>query len=154
MKKKALLTSLILLLTISMFAQRGRDQGWNREQQAIKNVIQTAYIDGLHNNGSVQEIMAGFHPGFNLLGINENKLTKYPIYSWIQDFKIRKERNSRPMREEAKMVCEYESIDVTGNAAQAKIKLYKDQRLIFTDYLQLYKFDEGWRIVSKIYYRH
>lgn len=41
-------------------------------------------------------------------------------------------------------------IDITGNAAIAKVELYQEGNKIFTDYLSLYKFKEGWRIVSKI----
>ena len=52
------------------------------------------------------------------------------------------------------MICEFLQIDITGNAAMAKINLKKNDVLIFTDYLLLYKFEEGWRIVSKTFYRY
>lgn len=45
-------------------------------------------------------------------------------------------------------------IEVVGNAAVAKVELYREDKKIFTDFLSLYKFEEGWRIVSKIYHRH
>jgi hypothetical protein len=66
--------------------------------------------------------------------------------------KMAKHPEGRP--EEEKITCKYKSIDVTGNAAMAKIELYQKDKKLFTDYLQLYKFEEGWRIVSKIYQRH
>jgi hypothetical protein len=127
----------------------------NKEKEAVRQVIQSAYIDGIHNLEKVEAIEKGFHPGFNLLGMNQNNmLTKYPIYSWMESVKKRKEQYPDGRPEEEKISVKYNSIDVTGNAAIAKIELYQKDKKIFTDYLQLYKFDEGWRIVSKTYYRH
>jgi len=129
-------------------------QDAEKEKQAIKNVIQTAYVDGLQNKGNVEDIKKGFHPGFNLLGVRDNMLTKLPIYSWIESFEKRKATNPELPTAEKKVTCDYLLIDVTGNAAMAKIQLNRNNELLFTDYLQLYKFEDGWKIVSKIYYRH
>ncbi|MFA8433245.1 MAG: nuclear transport factor 2 family protein [Marinifilaceae bacterium] len=35
-----------------------------------------------------------------------------------------------------------------------KVVFYKGNAPLFTDYLSLYKFNDGWKIVNKIYYRH
>jgi Putative lumazine-binding len=39
-----------------------------------------------------------------------------------------------------------------GTAATAKIEFYEGDELHFIDYLSLLKFDDGWKIVSKIAY--
>jgi hypothetical protein len=143
---------LILIVSLSLssvFAQES-----NEEKDLIKKIIQTAYVDGLQNKGEVEDIIEGFHSGFNLLGVNHNMLTKYPIYNWVQSFEERKAKDSTPPKAEDRVTCNYLLIDVTGNAAMAKIELVRNEMIIFTDYLQLYKFEEGWKIVSKIYYRH
>ena len=146
---------LVLFLTMAFVVFAGHANNKEQEKQAIEKVIQTAYVDGLQNIGNLEEIKNGFHPGFKLLGVNDNNmLTKFPIYSWIESFKERKEKNPDGRPEEEKITCQYKSIDVTGNAAMAKIELYQKGKKLFTDYLQLYKFEEGWKIVSKIYYRH
>jgi hypothetical protein len=143
------LISCIIFSTIQLFAQNNET-----EKENVKKVIQSAYIDGLHNKGELNDIVNGFHPGFVLLGIKDNSLTQYPIYTWIESFNKKKKDDPSPLKPEQKMVCEYLQIDITGNAAMAKIQLKKNNELIFTDYLLLYKFDEGWRIVSKTYFRH
>jgi len=142
-----------LLLTLVLLAFTLQANAANEEEQ-IKKVIQTAYVDGLQNLGSIEEIEAGFHPGFNLLGVRDNLLTKFPIYSWVSRVKKQKKDNPEGRPEDRKITCRYQSIDVTGQAAMAKIELYRQDQKLFTDYLQLYKFKEGWRIVSKIYHRH
>lgn len=149
MKKICTLISLVLFSSVTLFAQ-----DIEKEKDAIKSTIQKAYVDGLQNKGEVQDIKKGFHEGFNLLGVQNNHLTKYPIYSWIESFEKRKKDNPNPPTENEKITCNYLLIDITGNAAMAKIELLRDGKLLFTDYLQLYKFEEGWKIVSKIYYRH
>ncbi len=143
--KKALIVLILLFFAAQIvFAQS------NDEYLAIKNVIQSAYIDGIHNLGSLEDIEKGFHPDFNLLGLKEDKLTKYAIKDWIESVKKKKESGVKPPL----TTCEYVSIDITGTAATAKIRLLRDGKLIFTDYLFLYKFSDGWKIVSKIYFAH
>lgn len=147
--KKYVLTSLLIFMSVLLLAQNEQE-----EKELIKKTIQTAYIDGLQNNGDVEQIRKGFHPGFNLLGVRNDMLTKFPIYSWVKGFEKRQSENPEPPSAEQKITCDYLLIDVTGNAAMAKIQLKRNDQLLFTDYLQLYKFEEGWKIVSKIYFRH
>ena len=121
------------------------------DEQAVKDVIQSAYIDGIHNLGDIGAIEKGFHPGFNLLIKNQNgQLVKFPIYSWIESTKKRKKENPEGSKE--KTTVDFVDIDITGEAAMAKIDLFRGGNKIYTDYLFLYKFAEGWRIVSKVYH--
>jgi hypothetical protein len=147
--KKLLMTFVCALILVSGFAQ----SDVKSEKENIKKLILSAYIDGIHNKGEISQIEKGFHPGFNLLILQNNRLEKLPIYNWIESSKERKAQNPIPFTEEEKMKCEFMNIDVEGTAAVAKIKLSKAGKDIFIDYLSLYKFDEGWKIVGKIYYR-
>jgi hypothetical protein len=45
-------------------------------------------------------------------------------------------------------------VDVTGNAASAKVMVSENGEHIFTDYFGLYRFDSGWKIVNKIFQGH
>jgi hypothetical protein len=121
------------------------------EEDAIKQVVTSAYIDGIQNNGNVEDIRKGFHPTFTMLRLVENDVKPYPIEEWITAIEKRKKENAPvPPRAEGKFV----TVDVTGNAAIVKLDLFRDGKKTFTDYLVLYKFTEGWRIVSKSYFRH
>ena len=73
---------LTVFLTLCLFVFAAHANDIEKEKKAIQNVIQTAYIDGIHNLGDIEDIRKGFHPGFNLLGVNnQNSLTKFPIYT-------------------------------------------------------------------------
>ena len=148
MKKIALVLALSILLPTAIFA------GEDEEKEAIKKVITSAYVDGLQNKGPVEDIEAGFHPGFNLLGVRNDELTKWPIYSWVQYHERKLKENPGPPADDEVVTSKFPMIDITGNAAVVKIELFKGGKQIFTDYLSLYKFEEGWKIVGKIYYRH
>jgi len=148
MKNVLIVTVLLALLPFCLNAQE------DVEKDAIKKVIQSAYVDGLQNKGPVSDIEKGFHPGFNLLGLRNDDLTKWPIYSWIKYHENELKENPGPPKEDEIVTCKYPVIDITGTAAIAKIELFKGGKKIFTDYLSLYKFEDGWRVVSKIYFRY
>ena len=120
------------------------------DEGAIKALIQSAYVDGLQNLGDLEKTKAGFHPDFVLLGLRDGTLTRLPIAEWIASAGKRKADGVKPPL----TVCRFLAIDVTGSAASVKLELHQNDKRIFTDYLSLYKFPEGWKIVGKIYYRH
>jgi hypothetical protein len=45
------------------------------------------------------------------------------------------------------------NIDVEGTAAVAKVEFYTGNTLRYIDFLSLYKFESGWKIVGKIFYQ-
>lgn len=134
---------LIFLLPTITFAQS--------DEALVKQVVTHAYIEGIHNRGSVDEIRKGFHPTFSMLRLADNEIKPLPIEEWIANLeKAKKESTTPPAKTEGKFV----DVDITGNAAVVKLELYRENKKVFTDYLVLYKFAEGWRIVSKTFYRH
>lgn len=123
------------------------------EEELIKQVIQSAYVDGLKNFTSLDDIDKGFHPDFEYIaiGADSSKIAKTPIATWREGVRKAKENGTVP---NAKSEAKFLMVDITGNAAVAKIELYRDKKLVFTDYFSLLKFKEGWRIVSKTSQRH
>ncbi len=145
------ITLLFAALSICMFiTAQSADKN---EDEAIKKLILTAYVDGLQNKGDLDQTRNGFYPGFDLLMFQHGMINKFPIYNWITYAEMEKQKDPSPLTEDKLTTCEFEFIDITGNAAVAKIHLSKGGKKIFTDYLSLYEFDDGWKIVSKIYYK-
>ena len=52
------------------------------------------------------------------------------------------------------MTSDIPMVSVSGDAAVAKVMIYRDDKLIYSDYMSLYKFEDGWKIVAKIYFSH
>lgn len=121
------------------------------EEEAIKKVIQGAYIDGLQNLGDIQTIRDGFHPDFEMLMYRDGQLSKFPISTWIERVEQRKANPSTPP---PSITGKFIEVEITGTVAVVKLELYRQNLRIFTDYISLYKFADGWKIVSKVYYQH
>jgi len=142
--KKIILFLLTTLFQFSLMAQS--------EENDVKQVITSAYVDGIHNGGPVENIRKGFHSSFNMLRLMENDVKPLPIEEWIKNIEAnRAKQGNTPI---SKVEGKFISVTVAGTAANAVLEIYRDGKKIFTDNLLLYKFTEGWRIVSKTYYRH
>lgn len=139
--------SLVILLCFTVVLATAQSP----EEAAVKDVVTSAYIVGIHNNGAIDDIRKGFHPDFKMLRLVDNKLQPLAIEDWIASIeKSRKEGNKASVKTEGNFV----NVDVTGNNAVVKLELFRNNKKIFTDYLVLYRFQEGWRIVSKTFFRH
>lgn len=146
MKKYSSILLLVFIFTSAAIKAQTSDS------DAIKELINKAYVEGLHNGGNLDETRKGFHPGFDLLILKNNQMEKLPIYNWIESTEKRRKEATAPVL--TKTTVKFVNIDITGTSAVAKIELLREGKLIFTDYLSLYKFEEGWKVVGKIYFKH
>ncbi len=119
------------------------------DKEAIKKVIEKAYINGIHGNQDLDKIKIGFHQDFTMFVLNDNKIDKVNVSEWLD--RIAKMKNENPDLWESKTSRNFRLIDATRNAAMAKLDVYKGTTHFSTDYMLLYKFEEGWKIVSKIF---
>ena len=137
-----------LFLCLSAYSQNIEE-----EKEAIMNVIQTSYVEGLQNEGDLEKIDSGIHPGFNLLGIDKgDEMWNLSIEDWKTKTVKRLEAGELP-RKENLISIKFLDVDVTGTAAVAKIEFYVGKDLVYVDYISLYKFESGWKMVNKIYYK-
>jgi hypothetical protein len=141
MKKLIFLLSIISLQSLAQ-----------TDEEAVRSVITSAYVEGIQNGGSVEAIRKGFHPSFVMLRLTDNEVKPLPIEEWITS--IEKNRATNQNKPAVKTVANFLKIAVVGSSANATLELFRDDKKIFTDNLLLYKFTEGWRIVTKTYYRH
>lgn len=142
MKKLSFLFGFLMIVMASF--------GQQNDEASIRQVIDQSYVQGIHNRAGLDLISEGFHPGFEMLSINNGLLAKFPIYSWMQS--VRKAMEAGQAVAEP-ITAEIPMVDVAGTAAVARIELYRGDKHLFTDFMSLYKFEDGWKIVSKIYYR-
>lgn len=133
-----------MTISIQSFAQT--------EESLVKQTIETAYIGGIHNGGAEADIRTGFHPSFIMSRFNNNEILTVTLDQWVTN--TLKSRSQNTNADGPKAVAQYNQIQIAGNAANVSLDLYRGDKKIFTDNLLLYKFNEGWRIVSKTFYRH
>jgi hypothetical protein len=90
-------------------------------ETAIKQVITSAYVEGIQNNGSIDDIRKGFHPTFTMLRPVDNDVKPYPIEEWIAAIEKRRAEAKLDAKPE-RTVAKFLSVDVTGSAAVVKLE--------------------------------
>jgi hypothetical protein len=122
------------------------------DDQDVKQVINSAYVGGIHNGGPIDDIRKGFHPAFIMFRQSENDVKQTTIDEWVKSLEAARAKDSNP--NPVKASARFTSVAIVGSSANVTLDLYRGERKIFTDHLLLYKFTEGWRIVGKSFYRH
>lgn len=147
--KKLFLISIILGISLSSFSQN-----IEKEKEEIKRVIQTAYVDGLQNEGDEKKIDSGIHHDFVLLGIGKDgEMWKLPISEWKIKTVEKLKKGELPRKGDKKVSVVFKDVDVSGTAAMVKLEFYVGKELKYIDYISLYKFESGWKMVNKIFYK-
>lgn len=119
------------------------------DKDAIKAVIEKAYVRGVHVEQSAALMRSGFNPGFIMFLNPDDGVQHITLDKWASRLKPPAADAARP-----KVKSQIEILDLEGDAAVAKIKLWRDGKLTFTDYMSLYKKNGSWSIVGKIFHRH
>jgi ketosteroid isomerase-like protein len=121
------------------------------DRAAIESVIKAAYVEGVHIKGDPALMRKGFHPDFRMFVLREGALTTLTLDEWA----ARIEKGARERTGPAPQIrAEFPLVDVTKNNAVARVEIHRDGKHIFTDYLSLYRFADGWKIVGKIFQSH
>lgn len=94
--------------------------------------------------GEAEHLRRAFHPDAKLFFIRDGKFSQLTLDEFAARF------TGKPQPDEAKRKRSVERIDITGNAATAKLILdYPNAK--FTDYMALLKIGDEWKIVNKTF---
>lgn len=133
---------ILLILCIIVFSAIARAQ----TNPAVIHEIETVcnyYIDGGTNGDSIT-----FSKAFSPTGLMQYMRNDSVQIVSLKDFMARMPNSGKKQDRTAKI----ESVEVYGNAATAKITI-EYPTFYFHDIMGLLKTKEGWKIVSKIFYR-
>jgi hypothetical protein len=119
----------------------------------ISAVIAEGYFNGAFNGLDTAAMKRAFHRDFAIFSADGDALARYPIGTWIGAIEQRKAAAGFDVSS-ARRSCRIVQLDVTGAAAAAKIEIDRDGLRLYTDYLSLLRFADGWKIVAKVYVDH
>jgi len=122
------------------------------DREDIRRVIERAYIERIHQEQDDAKVKAGFHPEFRMLVRRDAEILKVDPETFLA--KVKERRETDPGVFEGELTYDIPLIDVEGTAAVARIELSRGGKHLFTDYQLLYRFEDGWKIVSKIFHSH
>jgi hypothetical protein len=112
------------------------------DSAAVRAVLD-AYFRG-QATGDGSHMRPIFQPGANLYWIRDGKYTERPSAEWIASY------TGKPAADEAERARRIASIDITGNAAAAKL-VSDYPTAVVTDYMSLLKTESGWKVVAKTF---
>ena len=106
-----------------------------------------AYVEGVFINRDSEAMKKGFHPEFSKADYHDGHTHTYDLAQWCADIDRLKANSGKS---DANITHKFPMVDITDKAAVAKVEIYRDGKLIITDYLSLYKLDDSWMIMNKI----
>lgn len=132
---------LLLLLASTLPAQSN-----NPEAAAVRKTIEDHYFKA-QSTGDGSHLRGTFVEEGRMMWVADGQLRVRTSAEYIGGFQ------GRPPADEAKRKRSILMVDVTGDAAVAKVELdFPDTK--FTDYFSLLKVGNEWKIVHKWFYRH
>ena len=139
-------TVITMLLLMSMAA--AARPALADDEQSIRQLLVTSYVEGVFITRDRDAVEAGFHPDFMMHVYADGTLIQAPLAMWLERLQLDGTRNQDTIEHEFILV------DVTGNTALAKMHIFENSKHLYTDYFGLYRFEDGWRIVNKIFFEH
>lgn len=149
MKRSVLIFGFLVLsiLQVQLMAQNNKET----EIKSIKDVILKA-VDAMYNQGDIEQIRKYYHPGYILFMMKDNYLQYTTLFNRIEYRRRGHEKGEYPAKEKA--TVKFVTVDVVGTAATVQFHYYRGERQTCEDFMSLYKFKEGWRIVSQTTYHY
>lgn len=141
MTKKLIFLLVLIVMGSLFFANEAAAQ--DKETESAKVPLNN-YLQG-QTAGDAEFIRRAFHKDARIMSFRDGKLTNLSVEDFAEFFK------GKSADDEGARKRRIESIDISGNAAIAKIVLdYPTIR--FVDYMTLLKIDGEWKIVNKSFY--
>jgi putative lumazine-binding protein len=135
---KTLAALALLVLTLPMFAADAPAT----DEAAIRAVIEQYFKS--HATGEGAHVAAVFHPELKMMFVRDNAFMMRTRDEYVSGF------NGKPAADEAQRKRAILSIDITGTAAMAKLRL-DYPKAVLTDYFSLLKINGEWKVVNKIF---
>ena len=123
------------------------------DDAAIKEVVDRAYVHGVHIDSDPAKIRSGMHESFIMFVRNGDAVTQLSRDAWIARIEAANAAR-KPDAPKPTTTADIQVLDRVGDSAVVRVNLFRDGKQIFTDYISLYRVDNGWKLVGKIFHRH
>ena len=137
-----MLKALLSLFCFSCVITQTNAQNWQKDSAEVAQAL-NYYLDGGTNSDSVMFSKA-FNPQGQMLYMRNDTLKIVSLKDFMAGARNTGAKQNRKTR--------IDNISIFGNAAQAKLTI-EYPTFYFHDMMSLLKTKEGWKIVSKIFYR-
>lgn len=124
------------------------------ETEKIIASITENYVYGAFNETNIDAFKSIFHPEFSIINVQEDGTFFLFTRDMWED--VLQKRISDKTFDYASISLRphYRTIEIVKNKASVTLDLLLNDKIIYTDFLQLIKNENNWKIVSKIYHEH
>ena len=139
---------LLVLSSVLIPVVAVQTSGTSDDEKAIRHVLQHNYVEGMYVKRDPDLLRAGLAETFVMQVYWDGKLRRSTISEWFERMKL----NGKPSKHHTE--SKIKVLDITGVAAVARVDLFRDSKHTFTDYFGLYKTEDGWKMVTKMFHAH
>lgn len=125
----------------------------NDDNTAIVEVVDRAYVHGVHIDRDAEKMRSGMHESFIMFVKTDQGLSQVTRDAWIARLPA-PGATTTAAEARPQIKANIAVLDRTADAAVVKVDLFRDGKQIFTDYISLYRFSDGWKLVGKIFQRY
>ena len=118
------------------------------DEEAIRNVLRRNYVEGMYIKHDPDVLRAGLASTFVMQVYWDGELTTRTTSQWFERLKLNRIPTKNHVESDIKV------LDITGVAAVARVDIYVNSKHKYTDYFGLYKTQEGWKMVTKMFHAH
>ncbi len=136
----------IPLFVIVLLVSIGAPGAATSDETAIRQVIEHGYVEGIWRQRDPDMVRKYFAPQFVMQLYWNDELSSRTLDEWLDRMKLDRKPGTSKIR------ADIDVLHVVGIAGLAKVDLYEDGTQKYTDYFSLYKTEDGWQIVSKIFH--
>ena len=146
---RGLIAVCVVLVPVSI-AQTGESPEERRQSEdaAIRDVLQRCYVEGMYIKRDPDVLRSGLASTFVMQVCWEGELSNRTASEWLDRMKLSGVPTKKHIESQIKV------LDVTGVAAVARVDIHVDSKHKYPDYFCLYKTDEGWKMVTKMFHVH
>lgn len=145
-----ILSTLIFLFSQSTFAQK-KSRSYDNAA-AIEEVIREAYINGVYNTGYILSVTQGFSPDFTAIVFEDKDQSRLEtIEDWVKKTEQNKASGNLPLKGDQEVSFSIVKLEISNNIANARVQFMVGGKVQHTDFIGLYKFSTGWKLVNMMY---
>jgi len=122
------------------------------ERERIRRMLEDVYVHDMYMKETRKEMSSEFSEAFHMLVPELDGRSLQPV-------RLRWDGLAELMRNHPKAISartrfEFPLIDVTGDAAMARVDVFDGDRPVYSDYVSLYRVQGSWCLVSKVYHAY
>lgn len=142
----------ILFLALTGLSWNVLSQKYDNDA-AIREVIQEAFVNGIYNEGYLRSVELSYSNAFQSIRlVDSERVEVETLADWITRVRENQAAGKYPVPDDQRVSVKYLKIDIIGTAANVEFNFMQGGKVRHTDFLALYKFNSGWRIVNRIFY--